>query len=94
LWLSVRRNDVFPMRLPSLVRGLLGHQEFLVEPLGLRSFLTRADLGYSELEDAPIPVRVVATDLATSEAVVLSEGSVIGALLASPLFPACFLPSK
>jgi NTE family protein len=92
LWLSVRRNDVFPMRLPSLVRGLLGHQEFLVEPLGLRSFLTRADLGYSELEDAPIPLRVVATDLATCEAVVLSEGGVIDALLASAAIPGVFPP--
>jgi NTE family protein len=92
LWLSVRRNDVFPMRLPSLVRGLLGHKEFLVESLGLRSFLTRADLGYSELEDAPIPVRVVATDLATCEAVVLSEGRVIEALLASAAIPGVFPP--
>ena len=92
LWLSVRRNDVFPMRLPSLVRGLLGHQEFLVEPFGLRSFLTRADLGYSQLEDAPIPVRVVATDLATCEAVVLSEGRVIEALLASAAIPGVFPP--
>jgi NTE family protein len=92
LWLSVRRNDVFPMRLPSLVRGLLGHQEFLVEPIGLRNFLARADLGYSQLEDAPIPLRVIATDLATCEAVVLSEGMVIEALLASAAIPGVFPP--
>jgi NTE family protein len=92
LWLSVRRSGIFPMRVPSLVRGLLGHQDFLVESLGLRSFLAGAQLGYSELEDAPIPLRVVATDLGTCEVVVLSEGSVIDALLASAAIPGLFPP--
>jgi NTE family protein len=70
----------------------LGHQEFLLEPFGLRRLLVDAQLGYTQLEDAPIPVRVVATDLATCEVAVLSEGAAVDALLASAAIPGVFPP--
>lgn len=92
LWESVQRQDVFPMHAGSLTRGLLGHQPYLFDSLGLRGLLARAELGFVRLEDAPIPLAVVATDLHTGDAVVLKEGDVIYALLASSAIPGVFPP--
>jgi NTE family protein len=92
LWCSVRRRDVFPMSVGSLVPGIFGRRPFLFESVGLASILRRAHLGYSLLEDAPMPLRVVATDLATAEAVVLSKGGLTDALLASSAIPGVFRP--
>jgi len=90
LWTSVRRRDVFPISVPGLARGLLGRRDFLFGSLGLQSVIRRADLGYTRLEDAPIPCHVVATDLDAAEVVMLSSGSVVDALLASAAIPGLF----
>lgn len=90
LWSSVRRRDVFPMSIPALAKGVFGHQPFIVESLGLRSLLMRANFGFERLEEAPIPVRVIATDLETGDAVVLRSGDTIRALLASSAIPGVF----
>jgi NTE family protein len=90
LWASVRRRDVFPMSIPALAKGVFGHRPFIVESLGLRSLLMRANFGFERLEEAPIPVRVVATDLDTGDAVVLRSGDTIRALLASSAIPGVF----
>lgn len=90
LWASIRRRDVFPVTVPGLVRGLLGRRNFLFPSLGLRNVIMRADLGYAQLEDAPIPCHVVAADLDAAEVVVLSSGSVVEALLASSALPGLY----
>jgi NTE family protein len=92
LWASVRRHDVFPMNPRSLTRGVFGHQQYLFESLGLRSLLSRARFGFEHLEDAPISLSVMATDLETGEAVVLAEGETITSLLASSAIPGVFPP--
>jgi NTE family protein len=92
LWASVRRHDVFPLSMRVLTRGVFGHQQFLFESLGLRSLLLRAQVGFARLEDAPIPLRVVATDVHKGEAVVLDGGETIPALLASSAIPGVFPP--
>lgn len=55
LWTSIRRRDVFPVSVPGLASGLLGRRNFLFASLGLRKKITRAELGFSRLEDAPFP---------------------------------------
>jgi NTE family protein len=92
LWSSVRLRDVFPLSVRGLARGLFGHQEFLFQSVGLQSVIRRAHLGYSNLEDAPIPIHVVATDLKTGGAVTISEGQAVEALLASSAIPGVFPP--
>lgn len=94
LWESVHRQDVFPMHAASLTRGLLGHQPYLFDSFGLRGLLARAELGFSRLEEAPISLAVVATDLHTGDAVVLKEGDAIHALLASSAIPGVFPPMQ
>lgn len=51
-------------------------------------------IGDVDFKDAKIPLSVVATDIATGEKVVISEGSVIQAILASSAIPGVFLPVK
>jgi len=90
IWSGLKRTDVFPWtwrRLINFVRGR-GH---LVTSNGLRRLLDN-NLLYGELEDAVIPVHIVATDLLSGRAVVLSRGSATQAILASTAIPAAFEP--
>jgi NTE family protein len=92
LWCTIHRRDVFRISPRHLVRGTLGSQNHLFRQRGLRSLIVRADLGFSRLEDAPLPIHVVATDLLSGDAVVLSEGDTIEALVASAAIPGVFSP--
>ncbi len=66
--------------------GLLRNQE-----LGR---LVQSFVGDRRLEDAPIPFAAVATDIHTGEAVVLKEGRLIDAILATTAIPGIFVPAK
>ena len=90
LWGSVRRPDVFPVSVRSVVRGVLGRQQFLFDSVAMRDLLVRAHFGFARLEDAPTPLHVVATDLESGDPVVLSTGDTIRALLASSAIPGVF----
>jgi NTE family protein len=92
LWCSIHRRDVFRISPLYFARGTFGSQNHLFSQLGLRSLITRADLGFSRLEDAPVAIHVVATDVLSGEAVVLSEGDTIDALVASAAIPGVFAP--
>ncbi len=94
LWRSIHRRDVFRISPLHLVRGTMGSQNHLFSPLGLQSLVHQAGLGFSRLEDAPVPVHGVATDLFNGEAVVLSEGDVVEALQASAAIPGVFPPVR
>lgn len=89
IWLSLRRRDVFPITLVSAL-GLLRHPDHLVDPGRLRH-LIEVNLPYERLEDAAIPVHVVATDL-QGLAVSFSRGPATEAILASAAIPGVFPP--
>ncbi|MBO0714959.1 MAG: patatin-like phospholipase family protein [Acidimicrobiales bacterium] len=92
LWESIRRRDVFPLGLRAVLGGILGRRAHFADPLGLRTLILRAELGFGRVEEAPVPFYPVATDLATGDAVVLREGDVVEALLASAAIPGVFPP--
>ena len=83
LWASVRRSDIFRINVRRIVGGVIGNRDHIFDALGLRSLLCRADLGFARIEDAPIPLHVVATDLLDGKPVVLSSGDLIESLVAS-----------
>ncbi|WP_282109371.1 patatin-like phospholipase family protein [Shewanella algicola] len=83
--LTVGYNDNRLTSPSGLLRGqsmslLLRHSTDLVEQFG-------------DFDDLAIPYRAVATDLATSEAVVLSSGSVVQAMQASATVPGALQPA-
>jgi NTE family protein len=90
IWRDLRRQDVFPVTWRTLF-GFLRRRDFLVTSDGLRK-LIEAHLPYRNLEDAKIPIHVVATDILSAETVVLSKGPACDAILASAAIPAAFAP--
>ena len=90
IWRSLRRQDVFPVTLRTLI-GFIRRRDFLVATDGVRRLID-THVPYRNLEEAKIPLHVVATDLLSGETVVLSKGSVAQAILASTAIPAAFAP--
>ena len=90
IWRGLRRQDVFPVTWRTLL-GFIRRRDFLVTSVGLRN-LIETHLPYRNLEDAKIPIHVVATDILSAETVVLSKGPACEAILASAAIPAAFAP--
>ena len=53
-WAALRRDDVVPFRAPQVVLALAGARDALCTDRGLQR-LVRRHLGFTQLEDAPIP---------------------------------------
>ena len=87
IWRGLRRNDVFPVTLRGMW-GLLGGHDSLIDPANLRGLIKR-HLPYSNLEDAAIPVHVIATNFG-GVPICLSSGPAIDAILGSAAIPAAF----
>jgi len=90
IWRGLRRQDVFPMSLGALF-GFIRRRDFLITSDGVRKLID-THLPYRNLEDARIPVFIVATDIISAETVVLTKGSACDAILASTAIPAAFAP--
>ncbi|HKE73495.1 MAG TPA: patatin-like phospholipase family protein [Acidimicrobiales bacterium] len=91
IWSRLRRRDVFPFSPPRQLLALAGARPSLCAPDGIRR-LIETHLTYADLEDAEIPVHVVATDVLAGTDVVLSSGDPVPAVLASAAIPAVFPP--
>jgi NTE family protein len=87
IWRGLKRSDIFPFSLATAI-GLIRHPDYLVDPGGLRA-LIETNLPFTRLEDAQIPLSIMATNL-QGEAVHLAKGPVLEAILASTAIPAVF----
>ncbi len=92
IWRGLHRRDVFPVTWRSII-GLFTHRDYLVDSCGLRALLEQC-LPYRNLEDAAIPIHVVATDMLDGGTVKLSAGPAADAVLASCAIPAAFPPVR
>jgi NTE family protein len=92
-WAALRRDDVFPVRAPQMLLALSGARDSLCTHHGLKR-LVRQHVDFDRLEDAPIPVHLVATDLLSGDEVLLSEGDTLTAVLASSAVPAVLPPVR
>ena len=93
IWRGLSRRDVFPITPRVLLWLIRQRGDFLLSSEGLYR-LVHAHLPYCNLEDASIPVYIVATDLLSGEPVILSEGPAAQAIVASTAIPAAFAPVK
>ncbi len=88
IWRGLSRRDIFPLTWTGML-GLVARRDFVVDPGGMRRLL-EANLRYGELEQAKVPLHVVATDILGGSAVRLSSGPVVEAVLASCAIPGAF----
>jgi NTE family protein len=89
IWSGLRRSDVFPFTLVNAF-GLLRHPSHLVDPIGLRQLIEN-NLPYQRLEDASLPLHIMATNQ-QGQPVRLSSGPAVEAILASAAIPGVFPP--
>lgn len=89
IWRGLKRPDVFPVTPGSVLEFLRGRGS-LFGASGLRR-IVEMHLPFTRLEDAALPVSVVATDL-SGAAVSLSSGPAALAVLASAAIPVAFPP--
>lgn len=91
IWRGLRREDVFPVSMSTLIGGVRGRRDHLVPDRGLRQ-LVRRHLAFDDLADASIPLHVVTFDVAGEGEVLLSEGPAVEALVATVSTPGIFPP--
>jgi NTE family protein len=89
IWVGLRRRDVFPVDPLRHLLALAGARPSLCSNHALGRLLA-AHLPYLRLEDAAIPVHVVATNLLSGQEVLLSRGDAVSAVLASAAIPGVF----
>jgi NTE family protein len=93
VWRQASRSLIFPVRPRARLQGVARRRDHLISSDGLEGWI-RDNLLVTCFEDLEIPVHVVATDLATGNPVVLSDGELLPALLASTALPGIFPPVR
>lgn len=91
LWRAIRRRDLLRLHPARLALAGVGRRPSFIDNRHGRLFLRR-HFGDRHIEDAPIRLAIVATDLATGTATALTSGDVTSAVLASTAFPGVYPP--
>jgi NTE family protein len=90
VWRGLKRQDVFPVTWRTLL-GFLWRRDFLIPHDGIRKLIDD-HMPYRNLQDAVLPIYIVATDVVSGDSVVISEGPVADAIVASTAIPGAFSP--
>ncbi len=91
VWIALRARDVFPLRPVTGLLGFLGRRDALVSSSRLRALVSR-NLHFARLQDAPIPLCVVATEVTTGREIALTTGDAVEAIVASATIPGVLPP--
>ena len=91
VWLSLSRRRVAPFSVLTALAAVAGRGDGLVSNSALRGLIESAAMA-GTLSGTSIPAHVVATDLASGAAIVLSDRETVPALLASCAFPGLYSP--
>ena len=90
-WSDLSRKDVFRFELFRAIAGFIGLRDHLVTTRRLKVIIHEW-LGIDRIEEARLPFAAVATDALTGDIVVMTEGDVASALLATAAIPGIFPP--
>jgi len=91
VWLALRRSEVFPLNPVTGFVGFFGGRNHLIPDRHLRRLVAK-HLEIERLEDARVPLHVIATDVLSGEEVRLSRGDALEAVMASTAIPGVFPP--
>ncbi len=89
IWEGLSRDDIFPLSLFGGLVGFLGRRDHLVSNVNLRRLLER-EVKFRRLEDAPIPLTVIAADVLTGREAAFSHGDAVETILASAAIPGVY----
>jgi NTE family protein len=89
IWEGLSRDDIFPLSLFGGLVGFLGRRDHLVSNVSLRRLLER-EVKFRRLEDAPIPLTVIAADVLTGREAAFSHGDAVETILASAAIPGVY----
>lgn len=92
IWRGLQRRDVFPVTWHTML-GFIWRRDFLIPHDGIQKLIDE-HLPYRNLQDAQLPVHIVATDIVSGNSVVLSEGPAAQAIIASTAIPGAFAPVR
>jgi NTE family protein len=91
VWHDIGRGQVFPLNPLTGFLGFFGARDHFMSDQGLRT-LIKDNIEFAELERAPIPFHVIATDLLSGRELRLSRGDALQAVMASAAIPGVFAP--
>lgn len=91
VWRSLKAWDLFRPSVRQVVGALRGQRPSMFDDSGMRD-LVDEHLTFDRLEDAPIDLTVIATDLVTGDEVPLRTGPAVDAVLASSALPGLLPP--
>lgn len=91
VWQGIQSRHLFHLEPRRAILALLGRRSALFTDDGLSDLIGR-HLAFDRLEDAPIPLYVVACDLLTGAQVTLTVGPAHAAIMASAAIPGIFPP--
>lgn len=87
IWLRLRRRDIFPFTLATAL-AMLRRRDYFIDPAPLRRLIEKS-LPFQRLEEARLPVHLVATDM-QGIAIPMSRGLAVEAIMASAAVPGVF----
>jgi NTE family protein len=90
IWRGLTRQDVFPMSWRTVL-SFLWRRDFLIPHDGIRKLIDD-HIPYRNFGDARLPLHIVTTDIVSGDSVVLSEGPIAEAIVASTAIPGAFAP--
>jgi NTE family protein len=91
IWRGIGRGDVFPLNPVTGFLGFFGARDHLVPDSGLRALLEE-HLEFERLQESPIELHVIATDVLSGAEERLSRGNACEAVMASAAIPGVFAP--
>lgn len=91
VWRGLRRAEVFPFNPASALIGVAGRRNYAVPDGALRRLID-SQLEFDRLEEASIPLHVVAVDVFNGRERRLSRGPALEAIMASSAIPGVFAP--
>jgi len=89
IWRGIRRTDIFPTHLIGSLLGLFSRRGYMVDSAALARLIER-HLPFVNLEQARLPLHIIATDMLEGIEIRLSSGPAAQALLASSAIPGVF----